>query len=110
MLGANIIVGDRVWQGQHKFRIVLGALTFEDYQRMLPGGASLQRLIAVVKNYIGDEQDWELNLILEEPEVPLLCLDGESRLGWTSWLAQQPLGRDGDDLFLQPLELRGLPS
>ncbi|MEJ2620321.1 MAG: type VI secretion system baseplate subunit TssG [Candidatus Thiodiazotropha sp.] len=109
-LGTNIILGDRIWQPQQKFRIVLGALTFNDYQRMLPGGESLKRLISVVKNYIGDEQDWELNLILEQPEVPQLCLNGESRLGWTSWLAQQPLGRDGDDLFLQPLELRGLPQ
>ncbi|MES9831279.1 MAG: type VI secretion system baseplate subunit TssG [Candidatus Thiodiazotropha sp. LLP2] len=109
-LGASIILGDRVWQGQQKFRIVLGALSYDDYQRMLPGGESLKRLIAVVKNYIGDEQDWELNLILQEQEVPPLSLNGESRLGWTSWLAQHPLGRDGDDLFLQPLELRGLPS
>jgi type VI secretion system protein ImpH len=61
-----------------------------------------------VKNYIGDEQDWELNMILQEQEVPQLSLDGKSRLGWTTWLAQQPLGRDGDDLFLHPLELRGL--
>jgi type VI secretion system protein ImpH len=108
-LGATIILGDRVWQGQQKFRIVLGALKFADYQRMLPGGESLKRLIAVVKNYIGDEQDWELNLILKEQEIPPMCLNGESRLGWTSWLAQQSLGRDGNDLFLQPLELRGLP-
>ncbi|MEW8005749.1 MAG: type VI secretion system baseplate subunit TssG [gamma proteobacterium symbiont of Clathrolucina costata] len=107
-LGATIIVGDRVWQGQQKFRIVMGAVKYNDYQRMLPGGESLKRLIAIVKNYIGDEQDWELNLILQEQEVPQLSLDGESRLGWTTWLAQEPLGRDGDDLFLHPLEIRGL--
>ncbi|MEW8431867.1 MAG: type VI secretion system baseplate subunit TssG, partial [Candidatus Thiodiazotropha sp.] len=107
-LGMTIILGDRVWQGQQKFRIVMGAVDFADYQRMLPGGESLKRLIAIVKNYIGDELDWELNLILQEQEVPPLSLDGESRLGWTTWLAQQPLGRDGDDLFLHPLEIRGL--
>ncbi|MET0051564.1 MAG: type VI secretion system baseplate subunit TssG [Candidatus Thiodiazotropha sp.] len=109
-LGATIILGDRVWLGQQKFRIVLGALNFADYQRMLPGGESLKRLIAVVKNYIGDELDWELQLILAEAEIPPLQLNGTSRLGWTSWLAQQPLGRDGDDLTLHPLELRGLTS
>lgn len=109
-LGAMIILGDRIWQGQQKFRIVMGAINFADYQRMLPGGGSLKRLIAAVKNYIGDEQDWELNLILKEKEVPPLCLNGESRLGWTTWLAQEPLGRNGDDLFLHPNELRGLQS
>jgi type VI secretion system protein ImpH len=109
-LGTTIILGEQIWQGQQKFRIVLGPLTFCDYQRMLPGGESLKRLIAVVKNYIGDEQDWELNLILQQQEVPPLSLDGKSHLGWTSWLAQEPLARSGDDLFLHPLELRGLQS
>jgi type VI secretion system protein ImpH len=109
-LGATIIVGDRIWQGQQKFRIVMGAVNYADYQRMLPGGESLKRLIAIVKNYIGDEQDWELNLILQEQEVPQFGLTGECRLGWTSWLAQDPLGRDGDDLYLHPLELRGLQT
>ncbi len=109
-LGSTIILGDRVWLGQQKFRIVLGALNFDDYQRMLPGGESMKRLIAVVKNYIGDELDWELQLILAEAEIPAPQLNGSSRLGWTSWLAQQPLGRDGDDLTLHPLELRGLTS
>ncbi|MET0026310.1 MAG: type VI secretion system baseplate subunit TssG [Candidatus Thiodiazotropha sp.] len=105
-LGSTIILGDRVWQGQQKFRIVLGALSFTDYQRMLPGGESLKRLIAVVKNYIGDELDWELQLILAEAEIPPLQLNGTSQLGWTSWSAQQPLGRDGDDLTLHPLVWR----
>jgi type VI secretion system protein ImpH len=109
-LGATIIVGERIWQGQQKFRIVMGAVNYSDYQRMLPGGESLKRLIAIVRNYIGDEQDWELNLILQEQEVPQICLDGNSRLGWTTWLAQDTLGRDGDDLFLHPLELRGLQT
>lgn len=107
-LGTTVILGDRIWQGQQKFRIVLGPIEFHDYRRMLPGGESLKRLIAVVKNYIGDELDWELNLILQEHDVPPLSLDGESRLGWTSWLSQEPLGRNGDDLFLRPLELRGI--
>jgi type VI secretion system protein ImpH len=109
-LGTSVILGDRIWLGQQKFRIVLGALDYCDYQRLLPGGVSLRRLIAVVKNYIGDELDWELNLVLKEAQVPPLSLNGESRLGWTTWLAQCPLGRDGNDLFLHPLELRGLTT
>jgi len=110
MLGATVILGERIWQAQQKFRIVLGAIDFNDYQRMLPGGNSLKRLMAVVRNYIGDELDWELNLILEQPEVPPLRLNSESRLGWTSWLTQGPLGRDGNDLVLHPYEIRGFRS
>ncbi len=101
-LGMTIILGERIWQSQHKFRILIGALEFDDYQRLLPGGKSLERLIAVLKNYVGEELDWDLQLILKEPEIPELSLDGNCRLGWTSWLTQKPWGRDGDDLILNP--------
>jgi len=107
-LGVTILLGEQVWQSQHKFRIVIGAVNFIDYKRLLPGGKSLQRLVAMVKNYVGEEFNWELQLILEEPEVPNLPLDGNSQLGYTSWLTQGALGRDGDDLVLCPTELRGL--
>jgi type VI secretion system protein ImpH len=109
-LGSTIILGAKIWQAQQKFRVILGAIDFAEYRRMLPGGMSLQRLIALVRNYIGDELDWDLNLILQESEVPPLCLNGQSRLGWTSWLTQGRLGRDGDDLVLHPSKYRGLPS
>lgn len=105
-LGKTALLGARVWQAQQRFRIVLGPLGIADYRRMLPGGKSLQRLKAVVRNYLGDELEWELQLILRQDEIPRPRLDGETLLGWTSWLSQQPLGRDGDDLHLRPCELR----
>jgi type VI secretion system protein ImpH len=105
-LGVTALLGARVWQAQQRFRIVFGPLDIDDYRRMLPGGKSLQRLIAVMRNYLGDELEWELQLILRQQEIPKPRLDGETQLGWTSWLSQQPLGRDGDDLHLRPCELR----
>jgi type VI secretion system protein ImpH len=109
-LGITALLGGRVWQAQQRFRIVLGPLCAADYQRMLPGGASLRRLIAVVRNYLGDELEWELQLILRQAEVPKPRLNGATRLGWTSWLSQTPLGRDGDNLHLLPCELRSLQA
>lgn len=107
-LGVTTLLGARTWQAQQRFRIVLGPLDVADYRRMLPGGKSLERLMAVVRNYLGDELEWELQLILREDEVPKPRLDGETQLGWTSWLSQRPLGRDGNDLHLHPSELRSL--
>jgi len=109
-LGITALLGRRVWLAQRRFRIVLGPLDAADYQRMLPGGDSLRRLIAVVRNYLGEEQEWELQLILREAEVPKPRLNGQTQLGWTSWLSQAPLGRDGDDLHLLPSELRSLQA
>jgi len=109
-LGVTTLLGARVWQAQQRFRIVLGPLAIADYRRMLPGGKSLGRLMAVVRNYLGDELEWELQLILREDAVPKPRLDGGTQLGWTSWLSQPPLGRDGDDLHLRPRELRSLQA
>jgi type VI secretion system protein ImpH len=101
-LGVNALLGSKVWQAQQRFRIVFGPLGIDEYRRMLPGGKSLRRLEAVVRNYLGDELEWELRLILRQSEIPKPKLDGETPLGWCSWLSQGPLGRDGDDLSLHP--------
>jgi type VI secretion system protein ImpH len=105
-LGVNALLGARVWQAQQRFRIVFGPLDLVDYRRMLPGGESLRRLVAAVRNYLGDELEWELHLILRETQIPKPRLNGTTQLGWTSWLSQIPLGRDGDDLRLHPCKAR----
>ena len=109
-LGLNTLLGAKVWQAQQRFRIVMGPLDLDDYRRMLPGGESLRRLQAVVRNYLGDELDWELQLILRESEIPEPRLDGQTRLGWTSWLNHAQLGRDGNELHLHPSEARYLKA
>ena len=102
-LGATVTLGARVWHCQHKFRVRLGPLGLGDYQRFLPGGQSLQRLVAWVGNLVGDELAWDLNLVLKKDEVPPLELGRQGRLGWTTWLIGRPLERDADQLVLNPL-------
>jgi type VI secretion system protein ImpH len=102
-LGRSITVGSRTWECQGKFRIEFGPLGYDDYQALLPGSESLKRLVALVRNYIGDELDWDMRLILKKEEVPALQLGGEQRLGWTSWLTGGPREKDAGDLTLDPL-------
>ena len=105
-LGRTATIGARVWSCQHKFRIAFGPLTLAQYVRLLPGGDSLGRLVALVRSYAGDELDWDVNLILKRHEIPALMLGGEERLGWTTWLPARRWTRDGDDLRLNPLAFR----
>jgi type VI secretion system protein ImpH len=102
-LGMNMIIGERVWTGQQKFRIRLGPLTYRDYLRLLPGGLSLRRLVALVRNYLSDELNWEANLVLRKEDVPAPRLGEYVQLGWTTWLCAAPPGHDRDDLRLNPL-------
>jgi type VI secretion system protein ImpH len=101
-LGISATIGERVWDCQQKFRIIAGPMGFADYERLLPGGASLRRLLSVVDNYVGLALDWDLHLILKKQEVPATQLGSLGRLGWTTWLVSQPSPRDAADLVLQP--------
>lgn len=101
-LGVSTIVGTRSWQCQHKFRIRLGPLSLNHFERLLPGGNSLKRLVAVVRNYTGFELNWDLNLILIKEQVPTVQLGQYGQLGWTSWLTSRPRTQDADDLYLTP--------
>jgi type VI secretion system protein ImpH len=102
-LGLSATVGDRVWDRQYKFRILFGPLSLEEYRRMLPGGESLRRLVAMVRNYLGDELDWDVNLTLKRDRVPPLKLGEQGQLGWTTWIASRPFAHDPADLLLEPL-------
>lgn len=102
-LGESTVVGARVWDRKSKFRVCIGPVGLRDYERLLPGGVSLARVVAVVRNYVGDQLAWDLNLSLKQAEVPAIRLGAAGRLGWTTWLTSRPLARDGDDLLLNAM-------
>ena len=104
LLGSTVILGNRMWSRQNKFRIKLGPMGVELYKLMLPGGDSLKRLIALVKNYVGIDLGWDVQLVLKKDEVPKVKLDNSSQLGWTTWLGQRKSQLDADDLVLTPIK------
>ncbi|WP_114860447.1 type VI secretion system baseplate subunit TssG [Azospirillum brasilense] len=110
-LGEGLTLGARVVDAQHRFRIRLGPMGMDDYARMLPGGRSLDRLVALVRGHAGDEFAWDVQLVLRAPDVPPFRLDGSNRLGWTCWLGRrradvQGAVDDADDLVLDPFAAR----
>jgi type VI secretion system protein ImpH len=100
-LGQDTVLGERVWQRQDKFRVLLGPLSLERYESFLPSGESFKALISVVRNYVGIEYLWEVNLILEKEEKPVTCLGVSGALGWTSWLETENQQDHVEDLLLQ---------
>lgn len=99
-LGVGAVLGASVWDRQHKFRLHVGPLDWAAYQDLLPGGRALARLVALVRQYIGLELDWDLHLVLAHAQRPLLHLGGPARLGWSAWLGGARDQRDLGDLVL----------
>jgi type VI secretion system protein ImpH len=97
-LGNDLCLGRYVWDRQHKFRIRLGPLKLVDYMGMLPDGQPFKELVGWVAEYLGQELDWDLNLVLRQTEVPRFRLDGRQRLGFNTWLGRPE--QDAKDLIL----------
>ena len=102
-LGKNTVVGARVWECQQKFRLVLGPLNIVEYERFLPGRESGKRLRAIVRNYVGDSMDWDVNLVMKKEQVPSVKLGENNLLGWNTWLGNRASNIDANDLLLEPM-------
>jgi type VI secretion system protein ImpH len=101
-LGSTTIVGSRFWDCQQKFRIRMGPMSLKDYQRLLPTGAAMKRLVDWVRTYTCDEFTWDLRLIMFADQVPQTSLGRIGQLGWTTWLKSKPMTRNVEDLVLRP--------
>lgn len=101
-LGQSTSIGERVWSRSSKFRLRIGPLSMDEYQRLLPGGSSLDRLRAIVRSYVGDTLDWDVNLVLKAGESPEPILGETIRLGQTSWIGNSSRDSDADDLYVVP--------
>lgn len=104
LLGMTAILGERSWSRQNKFRVILGPMKILSYKLLLPGGDSLKRLVSILKNYIGIEIGWDIQLILTNSEVPQTCLGDKAQLGWTTWLGERKSQLDANDLVLNPVK------
>lgn len=104
-LGRSTTVGTKIWDRQYRFRVVIGPLTREQYDRFLPDGSAWRPLNDWIRQYVGHSLRWEIQPVLERRAVPQATLGNQLRLGYTSWAGRT--GRampasDRGDLRLRP--------
>lgn len=120
-LGRGAVLGRKVWDVQHKFRIVIGPLPLARYREFLPGAPALAALRALVRQYVGFEFEWDLQLVLRAADVPAWSLGRDragvaGRLGRSAWANQgrpghaRPRQRDAADLVMNVESLKGAPA
>ncbi len=102
LLGDGAILGNTVLDRQHKFQLILGPLSLQQYLRFSLWGQDLPVLREWVRNFVGFEYAWEVQLLLSADEVPMATLDGGHQLGYTSWLARSDTTLDVGGMSFEP--------
>ncbi|HEY0819217.1 MAG TPA: type VI secretion system baseplate subunit TssG, partial [Rhizobacter sp.] len=108
-LGVSAVAGAKVWDRQYKLRLHIGPLTLAQYQQFLPGQRSLVELRDWMRQLVGFELLWDVRLVLKGAEVPTLGLQGQGRLGRTTWLGRKTPHPDRGELHLNPARLSARP-
>jgi type VI secretion system protein ImpH len=89
-LGINLVVGERVWDVQSRFRIRLGPLSWPQFRSLMPDGGALRPLCQIARFYAGSTLDLDVQPVLRGDEVPPCQLtpspDDGPRLGWNTWM------------------------
>jgi len=93
-LGVAAIAGDAIWDQQSRIRLKLGPLSQEQYLSFLPSGGAWKPLRELTRFFCGPELEVEVQLFLEQSEVPRTDLGKDEltgpRLGWFSWIRSGP--------------------
>jgi len=100
-LGTSAVAGSRVWDQHAKLRIQVGPLSIAEYDEFLPSGSAFQPLVQLARYFVGQEVDFDVQLVLKAAEVPRCCLGakgiGGPRLGWSTWLKTEDFTHDAGD-------------
>lgn len=105
-IGKGAVVGDEVFDRSSRIRIRLGPMSYREYNSFLPGGNARDVLRSIVRFFVNDTLDVEVQLVLRRNGVPGCELDiekaGEApRLGWTTWIKSAPFEREPDEAILE---------
>ena len=101
-MAETTVVGARTWQCDHKFRLVLGPLSRDEFPRFLPGASNLAKMSALVRTYLGTELAWDVRLSLAPDASDQLQLAHGGRMGWNTRLGRSHSGGTSEDLIVDP--------
>jgi type VI secretion system protein ImpH len=86
-LGRDTMLGASVFSVSDKFRVRIYTRDVEHYRQFLPGSPRATEIADAIFLYVGLEYEWDMELAIPAGLVPPVKLDGQSRLGWTTWMS-----------------------
>ncbi|HEY7393314.1 MAG TPA: type VI secretion system baseplate subunit TssG [Gemmatimonadaceae bacterium] len=88
-LGGNALLGANILDVSGRFRIVLGPVGWEQFERLRPRGSDAAALGDIVRLYAPDFLDYEVELRIKSTDLPETRLGGRAnRMGRTTWVGR----------------------
>ena len=91
ILGESLVLGSSVKDIAGQFRLTLGPLSQESFQKLQPGKSAFNELIFLLKLFVIGQLECELELALRAEDAPLMKLSAlapTAALGRSSWLGR----------------------
>lgn len=102
MMGQGAMLGAMVPDRQHKFRLVIGPLSLQQYLNFTPNGRDLPVLVEWVRSFVGYEFVWEVELQVMPDAAPPAVLGSSEHLGWSTWLGEPDPSRAITGMVFEP--------
>ena len=100
-LGEDTVIGERVWDVQGSFRLVVGPVEFSTFEDFMPSGRKLRALSQLTRAFVGPEFDFDVQVVLAAGEVPECRIDSTQTkgpcLGWNTWLRSRAMETENND-------------
>ena len=100
ILGKNTVLGTKAWGIEQGLRIILGPLSFNQFEQFLKIGTAFPKVLEMTRFYLPEGFHFTLQLIVKGKDVTPTKLDGKSHLGWTTWLISKPKTEDDNQVIL----------
>jgi len=89
-LGVSTVMGSRCYQAQSKFTVTVVPHNEDEFKELAPGSKMLEELKAFIRMSAGSEQDFDIEVKLDEKYFPISDLfdsrKSEPMLGWNSYM------------------------
>jgi type VI secretion system protein ImpH len=89
LLGINSIAGSHSWDISGKFRVAVGPLPREKFEKFLPNSENIQKMKELVSVFLAEPLAYDIEVMLQSSElVPVVLGANATRLGETSSLGK----------------------
>ncbi len=100
-LGGDAMIGNKVYSASDAFQLVVRAKSLKEYKEMLPTGKRYAMAVEALDAFTPGHLEWDIKVTLDPAKYEMAKLNGQSRLGWTSWMGRDKSGRAKSDVHLK---------